>query len=323
MIPLYPLRFQPVLKRAIWGGRRLQSVLGKKLPPGDDYAESWEVVDRDDQQSVVSLGPLAGMSLRKLLATRGPEMLGRHHPQPRFPLLLKFLDAADRLSLQVHPDDARGALLHPPDLGKTETWVVLEAAPGSLIYAGLKPGVDRAALEQALLAGTGEAAIHSFQPRVGDCIFLPAGTVHAIGAGLLIAELQQASDCTFRLFDWNRVGPDGQPRQLHLQAGLDAIDFAAGPVQPQTPQTTGQPHVTRLVTCEKFVLDRWSFDSPQELNLDDACRLLIIIEGSLTVPSDMSDHSAVKGDTFFLPAALGTIELRPARPTIMLCARIP
>jgi mannose-6-phosphate isomerase len=322
MIPLYPLRFQPVLKRAIWGGRRLQSVLGKSLPPGDDYAESWEVVDRADQQSIVSVGPLAGVTLGQLVATRGPELLGRHHPQARFPLLLKFLDAADRLSLQVHPDDARAALLEPPDLGKTETWVVLEAAPGSLIYAGLKPGIDRAALERELARGTCEACFHAFQPRVGDCIFLPAGTVHAIGGGLLIAELQQASDCTFRLFDWNRVGTDGNPRRLHIDEALEVIDFAAGPVTPQTPAPTNQPYVSRLVACDKFVLDRWTFDSSRKLPLEDACRLLIVLEGSVSIPGDMSSRPLGKGDTVFLPAVLGEIELRPHSPTVMLCAQI-
>jgi mannose-6-phosphate isomerase len=323
MIPLYPLQFEPVLKRAIWGGRRLQSVLGKSLPPGDDYAESWEVVDRTDQQSVVSVGPLAGTTLRQLLATRGPEMLGRHHPQARFPLLLKFLDAADRLSLQVHPDDARAALLDPPDLGKTETWVVLEAVPGSLIYAGLKPGVDRAAFERELARGSCETCFHSFEPRVGDCVFLPAGTVHAIGEGLLIAELQQASDCTYRLFDWNRVGADGKSRQLHVDDGLEAIDFAAGPVNPQQPVATDQPHVSRLVACDKFVLDRWTFDNPRELNLENACRLLIVLEGAVRIAGGASDVLLSKGGTVFLPAALDRIELRPQGPTVMLSAGLP
>ena len=172
-------------------------------------------------------------------------LLGRHHPQARFPLLLKFLDAADRLSLQVHPDDARAALLDPPDLGKTETWVVLEAAPGSLIYAGLKPGVDRAQFERELARGTCEACFHTFEPRAGDCIFLPAGTVHAIGGGLLMAELQQASDCTFRLFDWNRVGPDGKPRLLHVEQALEVINFAAGPVAPQQARARTDPPARR------------------------------------------------------------------------------
>ena len=215
------------------------------------------------------------------------------------------------------------ALLDPPDLGKTETWVVLEAAPGSLIYAGLKPGVDRAAFERELARGTCEACFHSFEPHVGDCIFLPAGTVHAIGAGLLIAELQQASDCTFRLFDWNRVGPDGKPRQLHVEDALAAVDFAAGPVGPQQPAATDQPHVSRLVTCDKFLLDRWTFDSPQELSLDDACRLLIVLEGNVFVPGDMGDGLLGKGDTVFLPAKLDRIEVRPQGPAVMLVAQIP
>ncbi len=201
--------------------------------------------------------------------------------------------------------------------------MVLEAAPGSLIYAGLQPGVDRAALERELANGSCEACFHAFQPRVGDCVFLPAGTVHAIGGGLLIAELQQASDCTFRLFDWNRVGPDGKPRQLHIEQALEVIDFTKGPVTPQTPAPTDQPHVSRLVACDKFVLDRWNFDRPRELRLDNACRLLIVLEGSVFISGDMSDELLGTGDTVFLPAILDEIELRPTGPAVLLCAKSP
>ena len=178
---LYPLRFQPIFRRYLWGGRRLESSLGKQLGPGHDWAESWEICDHAADQSRVQFGPLAGTSLGEL---------GRHHPQPRFPLLLKFLDAAQRLSVQVHPDDARAARLSPPDLGKTEAWVILEAEPGSLIYAGLRPGVDRRALAAAIGQGRCQDCLNVFPPSVGDCIFLPAGTVHALGAGLLVAEIQ-------------------------------------------------------------------------------------------------------------------------------------
>ena len=152
--PLYPLRFEPLLKRYLWGGRRLETELGKSLGAGNDYAESWELVDRPQDQSRVSAGPLRGTTLGDLVRERGAELLGRHDPQPRFPLLIKFLDARQTLSVQVHPDDAQAAVLVSPDLGKTEAWVVLAAEPGSLIYAGLKRGFDRPAFERELRRGT-------------------------------------------------------------------------------------------------------------------------------------------------------------------------
>ena len=179
-------------------------MLGKVLGEGEDYAESWELVDHGADQSVVVGGALAGMTLGQLVAEHGEELLGRHAGLGQFPLLLKFLDCNRTLSVQVHPNDVQGALLDPPDLGKTEAWVVLAADAGSKIYAGLKAGVTREDLRAALEAGTCEACLHQFEPQVGDCVFIRAGTVHALGAGLVIAEIQQASDTTFRLFDWNR-----------------------------------------------------------------------------------------------------------------------
>ena len=217
--PLYPLRFEPIFRRYLWGGRRLGTVLGKPIGEGSDYAESWEVVDHGADQSRVAFGPLAGTTLGELVREHGHELLGRHHPQPQFPLLIKLLDAQQKLSVQVHPNDEQAARLDTPDYGKTEAWVVLAAEPGSRIYAGLKRGFDRPALERELNRGTCELCLHHFEPRVGDCVFLPAGTVHALGGGLLIAEVQQSSDTTYRLFDWNRVGPDGRPRALHIEAG--------------------------------------------------------------------------------------------------------
>jgi mannose-6-phosphate isomerase len=249
--------------------------------------------------------------------------LGRHATQPRFPLLFKFLDCKKRLSVQVHPNDAQAAQLKPPKLGKTEAWVILEAEPGSVIYAGLKRGVDRAALEGELARGTCEQCLHCFKPKKGDCVFLPAGTVHALGEGLLVAEMQQASDVTYRLFDWNRVGPDGRPRELHVREALDVIDYQRGPVHPQTPQATDQSHVSRLVACDKFILDRWHFDSPQRAGGDDRCCFVAVLEGQVQVSRDSSRQPLNKGDTMLLPACLGAVELVPQGWTVLLAAYLP
>jgi mannose-6-phosphate isomerase len=318
MPELYPLRFKPVLRRYIWGGRRLESLLGKSLGEGGDYAESWEVVDHDEDQSVVAHGPLAGRTLANLLVEHGEALLGRHHPLERFPLLLKFLDCNRTLSVQVHPNDEGAARLDPPDLGKMEAWVVLAADPGSVIYAGLKPGVDQAALRQALEAGTCESCLHTIEPRVGDCVFIPPGLVHALGEGLVVAELQQSSDVTFRLFDWNRLDPAGNPRPLHIEQALDVIDYDHGPVQVQSSQPTDQLHVERLVACDKFVWDRWTISQPQTIGGDNRFHVLAVIEGSVTIAGDPSGQPIKKGQVVLLPAELGETELRVDGPSVLL-----
>jgi len=323
MDALYPLRLRPILRRYIWGGRRLETVLGKTLGPGNDYAESWEVCDRGTDQSLVEYGTLAGTMLGQLVAQRGAELLGRNHPLPRFPLLLKFLDAARTLSVQVHPDDARAARLDPPDLGKTEAWVVLAAEPGSTIYAGLKPGVDRHALAEAIRKGTCQQQLHCFHPQPADCVFLPAGTVHALGEGLLVAEIQQASDTTYRLFDWNRPGPDGKPRPLHVEQGLEAIDYQRGPVGPSRPQPTGQSGVSRLVACDKFTLDRWQLDCPKPAGDDRRCHILCVLEGNLQVRGDPAGDPLSRGETVLLPAVLGEVEVIPDGSAVLLDAYLP
>lgn len=336
---LYPLHFRPLFRQYLWGGRRLETVLCKSIGPGDHFAESWELVDHGPDQSVVESGPLAGATLGELVATRGPELLGRHHPQPRFPLLVKFLDARETLSVQVHPDDAAAAKAVPPDSGKTEAWVVLAAEPGATIYAGLKPGVDRRQLAAAIGQGTCADCLHSFQPQPGDCVFLPAGTVHALGAGLLVAEIQQASDITYRLFDWNRVGPDGKARALHVEQGLAVIDYGRGPVascvpRPSRPCSKDAPRsntaetavahgAVRLVECDKFVLDRWEIDAPQAIQCNGRCRVVVVLEGAMEIAGDPAGAALARGGTVLLPACLGDVRLNPLGRTVFLEASLP
>ena len=307
----YPLRFQPLLRRYLWGGRRLGDLLGKPIGPGDDYAESWEIVDHGDDQSIVEHGPLAGMALGSLARDQDEALLGTAAGVDRFPLLLKFLDCNRTLSVQVHPNDEQGAQLDPPDLGKTEAWVVLAADPGSKIYAGLRPGVDREQLAAAVEAGVCENCLHQFEPNVGDCVFIPAGTVHALGAGLVIAEIQQASDTTFRLFDWNRVGADGKPRPLHVEESLRVTDYQRGPVVPRTPQPVGDTGQQRLVECDKFVLQRWTADAPVTLGGDKRFRIIAVIDGKVNVAGDPAGSPLALGETTLLPAAMGSVELTP------------
>lgn len=323
MTPLYPLIFQPVLKRYLWGGRRLGTVLGKPIGEGNDYAESWEIADHEHGQSIVANGLLAGASLHELVVSRGPELLGRHTPHARFPLLFKFLDCQRDLSVQVHPNDAAAARLTPPDLGKTEAWVVLGAHPGSRIYSGLKKGCDKDALHKALKEGSVENCLHSFEPRPGDCVFIPAGTVHALGAGLLVAEIQQASDTTYRLYDWGRTGPDGKPRPLHVEQALGVIDYSATEILPQQTAPTTKPSVECLVSCDKFILNRWKLTSDQTLTCDDRFHILAALDGQFDIESADSTASLVRGQTALLPASLGSASLRPRGPAALLQMHLP
>ena len=322
MIPLYPLRFRPIPRGYLWGGSKL-ATLGKDVPSDGKLAESWEIVDHGDDQSIVEFGPLSGEPLGRLVAQRGRELLGRHDPQPRFPLLLKFLDAAATLSVQVHPDDARAAKFDPPDVGKTEAWFVLEGEPGGKIYAGLKPGVGRDALEDAIRAGKCQDCLHWFEPAPGDCVLLPAGAVHALGEGLMVVEIQQSSDVTYRLFDWNRVGPDGRPRQLHVERGLEAIDFNLGQINPHGARRTDRPEVSRLVECDKFVLDRWQLEESEPIGGDDRCHIIVILDGEMRIEGDPSDAPLKRGGTALLPASLGKTRLEPLGKTVFLDAYLP
>ena len=308
---MHPLFLTPLYRRYIWGGRRFAATLGRDLPPGDDYAESWELVDRGADQSVVRAGPLAGTTLGALVRDRGPELLGRHAPCRAFPLLFKFLDACHDLSVQVHPDDARAARLVPPDFGKTEAWYVIDAAPGSRIYAGLRTGIDRESFAAAVQAGRCGAVLHAFEPRPGDCIFIPAGTVHAIGAGLLVAEIQQSSDVTYRLHDWDRVGPDGRPRPLHVDAGIEAVT-QFGPVAPVQPTPTADPAVRRLVTCDYFSFDEVRPAGSWEVGGDESCHFLAVISGELRFEDHRNLPPLGRGECCLVPAVCGRQRLRVA-----------
>lgn len=319
----YPLRLEPLFRRYLWGGRRLGSMLGKAIGSGDDYAESWELVDHGDDQSVVIAGALQGLTLHELVTRHGNQLLGRHAGQSQFPLLFKFLDCNRTLSVQVHPNDDQGALLDPPDLGKTEAWVVLATEPGSKIYAGLRPGVTREQLAAAIEDGHCETCLHEFEPAVGDCVFIRAGTIHALGAGLVIAEIQQASDTTFRLFDWNRVDTEGKPRQLHITESLEVTDYQRGPVAPQQPAQTDSPARERLVECDKFVLDRLTLTKPQTVGGDERFHWLVPLAGAITVAGDAVPEPLALGQTCLIPAAAGAVEILPQARAVVLDIYLP
>ncbi len=325
MTELPSLRFQPILREYLWGGQRLGSELGKPIGNMDRAAESWEIVDHGHDQSVVIEGSLAGRTLHQLVTDEGHALLGRHAPLSQFPLLFKFLDCQQTLSVQVHPNDAQATRLDPPDLGKTEAWVILAVEACSKVYAGLKTGVDRQALERELARGTCDTCLHEFVPRVGDCIFIEAGTVHALGAGLLIAEIQQSSDTTYRLFDWNRLDRNGKPRELHIQRALDTIDFDRGPVDPIKPRPTESSGVERLVSCDKFVLDRrtLSTSTAHSVSLNDRFHILAVVEGKVDVRSHNGRTALRRGDSILVPASTQALEIAGQGRAVLLDIYLP
>jgi mannose-6-phosphate isomerase len=320
---MYPLRFRPIIKRLIWGGRRLGTVLNKPIGEGSQYAESWELSDHRSDVSIVADGPLAGLTLRDLIRDRGAELLGpRFSGVEQFPLLVKYIDAQHVLSVQVHPDDDLGRRL-VDDNGKTETWIVVDAEPGSLIYAGLKPGVTREAFARAIESGGVEPLLHAFPAVPGDCILIPAGVVHAIGAGVMLAEIQQMSDATFRVFDWNRVGPDGKPRQLHIAEALEATDYLAGPVSPIRPisEPIAAGTVERLSSSEFFALERLRLTGPWRIGRDDRFTIVLCLEGSVDVRNGRDAQRLGFGETLLLPAMVGPCEVMPVdgEATLITC----
>lgn len=315
----YPLRLEPAFRNYPWGGRKLATHLGKTLPSDGNWAESWEVVDHPEHESVVASGPLAGKTLGQLMRDHGHWLVGDVEAVAgRFPLLLKYLDCHRVLSVQVHPDDEYGLKMSPPDLGKTEAWYILKADPGAILYAGLKPGVDREGLAEAIAAGKTAECLHVIEPRAGDCVFIPAGTVHALGAGLLVAEIQQSSNTTFRLYDWDRVDDKGQSRPLHVQQSLETIDFAAGARTCQVPQTTQSPGRVRLVECDKFCFDRISGIAGCTVGGDGRFHILTVPQGQVTIAGAGVTETLTAGQSLLLPASAPTCEVQMNANSILL-----
>ncbi|TWU56154.1 type I phosphomannose isomerase catalytic subunit [Rubripirellula reticaptiva] len=318
----YPLSFRPVLKQTIWGGRRLGQQLGKPIGDESNYAESWEVVDHGDDQSIVANGELAGQTLASVIANHRKWLLGKHVPDGPFPLLLKYLDCNRVLSVQVHPDDAYALKMPKPDLGKTEAWFVVAADPGSLIYAGLKQGVDQQMLREAIAAGQTEQALHSFNPSIGDVVFIPAGTIHALGAGLLIAEIQQSSDTTFRLFDWNRVDERGNSRPLHVDQSLSVTDYVSGPVAPRRCEE-GVAGWQTMVECDKFVMQVME-EGTAKVGGDGKFHILTVPRGTVTLSVAGQSMKLDAGATVMLPAAIGSCNVAvQAAGTAVMSSHLP
>jgi mannose-6-phosphate isomerase len=325
-IPLYPLRFEPIYQYRLWGSRRLAELLKAPLPGDGPIGEAWLLSDRDDHPSKVAAGPLKGSTLRQLLELSPDQMLGKLAGRfRRFPVLLKFLDAHDKLSVQVHPNDGQRDLIPAGESGKTEAWVVLEATPDSRIYAGLKPGTTQDDLKRALESRAVAESLASFTPRVGDAVFIRAGTVHSL-SGLVVFEVQENSDVTFRLYDWDRVDlKTGKHRPLQVEQAMACLDFNQVAIGPVVPVEEEKAPVLRerLFHCEHFSVWRHTGQSQFTVGAAAAPLVLVCLDGAGQLEHEDAIYAVSKGDVLLLPAVVGACVFRPRSAVNLLQIALP
>jgi mannose-6-phosphate isomerase len=317
------LEFEPIVKELVWGGRRLEKVLGKTLPEHALFGESWEVVDLPADQSVVRTEPLAGTTLAALREGHREELLGGAPLlEGRFPLLFKFIDANRTLSVQVHPDEAACERLGGGARPKTEAWYIIDRLPGAVLYVGLKPGVTRKEFADAVTHHRVETLLHKFKVSRGDFVYLPSGTIHAIGSGVLLAEVQQSSDTTYRVFDWNRVGLDGKPRKLHLEEALESIDFTRSEIPEIRAPLSGR----RGVVSDYFVMEQLDLKDTTAVLEGDGPLVLMGVggHGRVEVGAGGDTSQIIRGQTRLVPAAIaGKVTLTSRGENTLLVVRIP
>ncbi len=326
---IYPLTFEPQLRDYIWGGRNLERLFGRRLPPGI-VAESWEISAHPEAPTRVLHGPWQGRTLPEVQAALGEALVGTRGVmrafQGRFPLLVKLLDAEQDLSVQVHPDDAYASAHDLGDPGKVESWYVLAARPGAGLIYGLAPGVDRERLCAAIRQGRVPDTLARLPVRAGDCVHVPAGTLHALTAGIVVVEIQQSSDATFRVYDWDRLGHDGRPRPLHVQQALEVIAWegdAPGVVSPDALSEGDGVRRARLVACPQFHLEQ--FDLAAGATYQGACtgetfEIWGCVQGEVELAWAGARLGLASIGFALLPAALGRFELRAAGLTRLLRA---
>lgn len=308
MTNLYPLKLSPVAKSAIWGGQRLRSEWHK---PSDlsTVAETWELTVREEENNTVQNGAFSGKTLADVLRFWGKSAVGSHHTADRFPLLIKFIDAADRLSVQVHPDDAFAAA-NEGDNGKTEMWYVVEADVGASILMGLADGVTKKDFAAAVAAGDPEPLLRRIEVRKGDVFFIPSGMPHAIGKGILIAEIQQNCDLTYRVFDYNRRDKNGKLRELHIDKALQVVRPFTEDEASAIRFARGRGTSGTLVNCPYFCVRRANVTREHVHTVtEESFTSLLILSGSGTVEGGGQCVPFVRGDSIFLPAGLGNCRI--------------
>jgi mannose-6-phosphate isomerase len=296
-LKLYPFKFKPIYKELIWGGQKLREYFGKDIPAGKRIGESWELADLPSDKSIIANGEFAGRALNSVIKEYPAEITGDKNFSGPFPLLIKFIDAEDFLSVQVHPD-AWACQQTGTGVPKTEFWYIISAAEGAVIYKGLKEGVTKEAFSQAIRAGTVAEVLKKITVKQGECYFLPGGTIHSIGAGVLIAEIQTPSDTTYRIFDWNRVDSTGKPRQLHIKEAMASINFDS--------TRANSAATTRgcLVNCKYFKVSKEQHVKDSFVSLQAGrMEVLVITRGSgIIETSEVISVEFKAGDTLLIPA---------------------
>jgi mannose-6-phosphate isomerase len=323
---LCPLQFEPIYQYRLWGGRRLADWIKTPLPGEEPIGEAWLLSDRDDCSSRVSEGPLKGCTIAQLMEQSPRLILGKFVERfRRFPLLLKFLDVRKMLSVQVHPPDCKVDLIPEGETGKTEAWVILEAETGSCIYAGLRPGTTAEDL-RALSKQSVNNCLASFAPSRGQGILIEAGIVHSLGDGVVVLEVHENSDVTFRLYDWNHIDPKtGKPRALQVDKALACVDLMQGPIRPVAPVIESmQPALReRLFDSPHFRLWRLQGAAPFVVGAADEPRVLVCLDGVGNLAYDGAEFVMEKGAVVLLPAAVGACRFRPERSVTVLEIAVP
>lgn len=322
---IYPLKFEPIYQYRLWGGRRFEHLLSKPLPENEPVGEAWLLSDRKDHASKVTDGPLKGSTITELMNKFPNEIMGKVGSNfQRFPLLLKFLDCKEVLSVQVHPSDAQKEFIPEGDTGKTEAWVVLETDEDSRIYAGLKKGTNKVNLLESIRNKSVADRLHSFVPKTGDAVFIHSGTVHTLG-GTVVFEVQENSDVTFRLSDWDRIdAKTGKPRELQVDKAIACIDFNQvdiGPVRPS--KSTNIKNAEKLFDNQHFKLWRIESESEFVIGFKDEPAILVCLEGAGKMNYNKKDYSISKGEVMLVPAAVGQLDLHPNHKISLLQIAIP
>jgi mannose-6-phosphate isomerase len=324
--PLYPLRFEPIYQYRLWGGRRLGSLLSAPLPGEDPIGEAWLLSDREDHPSRVADGPLKGKTLAELAAQSPDELLGVFAGRlKRFPVLLKLLDVKQRLSVQVHPSDQYQSLIPSGETGKTEAWVVLENGPSARVFAGLTAGTTEDRLRRALADGTVADELAGFKPSLGDVVLIRAGTVHSL-ANIVVIEIQQNSNVTFRLHDWGHIDPKTlRRRPLQIEKALACIDFEQGAVTPQIPRALERRPVLRekLIHCDQFAVTRNSGRLPFIVGKAATPRVLLGLAGKAELEYAGQSYAFGMGQVLLLPAVIGECLCRPDGAVSLLEISLP
>ena len=321
MSELYPLKFEPLLKEKVWGGNRLVTAYNKKGSPSFKYGESWELSAVSDNLSVVSNGFLAGNNIEELIEVYMGDLTGDAVFDKfgnEFPLLIKFIEAREDLSIQVHPDNAVARERHKA-YGKTEMWYILESEENSKIYTGFRNNISKEVYLDALGAGELDKLMNIENTSAGDAFFTPAGRIHSIGAGILLVEIQQTSDITYRIYDWNRVGYNGQPRELHNDLALDVIDFNAS-VNNKISKELVLNRTENLISCEFFTTNLIDFNKPvvKDYNLFDSFIIYICTNGEFMIRYDGKSEPVIRGETVLLPAMIKDVLLEPLMESTVL-----